>query len=91
MARNAAAGDLGGYSAFVRRILTAYGRKVASADPEDLPALAATRAALDEAIHQAITGQRAAGRSWESIGAAMGMTAQGASQSHKRYAARQQA
>ena len=66
------------FQAFVKRIIRAYGRRVASSDPEALAALVALRAELDDAIDQGVTGLRAGGYSWTQIATPMGMTKQAA-------------
>jgi len=73
-------GDHSEYSAFIRRALRAYGRRVAAADVEDLAELLAVRDAVDEAITRAVAGLRAAGRSWGEIAHATGTTRQAAQQ-----------
>jgi hypothetical protein len=79
------AGDHSEFNAFVRRVLRAYGRRVAAADVEDLAELLAVRAAVDEAIDRAVAGLREAGRSWTEIAKATGTTRQAVQQ---RYATR---
>ena len=66
------------FQAFVKRIVRAHGRRVASSDPEALAALVALRAELDAAIDQGVTGLRAGGYSWAQIAAPLGMTKQAA-------------
>lgn len=66
------------FTAFVKRIVKAHGKRVASSDPEALADLVALRAELDEAIDTGITGLRAGGYSWTQIAAPMGMTKQAA-------------
>lgn len=73
-------GDHARYQAFVRRILRAYGRRMAEADPEDLVELLAMRDEVDAAIAAAARGLHASGRSWTEIGAAVGMSRQAARQ-----------
>jgi hypothetical protein len=68
------------YQAMVGRILRAYGRRVASADPEALAELVALRDQLDTAIDAGVAGLRTAGYSWAAIGAPMGMSRQAAQQ-----------
>lgn len=80
--RRSSAGDLGEYRAFVRRILRAYSRRVAAADPEDLALLLEVAVDVDRAIDQAVAGLRRAGFSWAQIAAATGVTKQAA---HERW------
>lgn len=68
------------YSAFVRRIVAAHGRRIARGDVEGLAALAALADDVDTALADAVTGLRAAGFSWAEIGARLGMTRQAAQQ-----------
>jgi hypothetical protein len=68
------------YAAFVRRSIRAHGRRVGNADPEDLAELVAMRESLDEAIAQAVRGQRENGFSWAAIGRGLGVTRQAAQQ-----------
>lgn len=70
------------YLAMLRRMLRAAGKRVADADEVELAALLALRAELDQAIATAAVGQHATGRSWQTIGAAAGMTKQAA---HERW------
>ena len=69
------------FGAMVSRMIRAYGRRVADADPEDLAELVAMRGQLDEAITTAVDHLRAHhGFSWASIGEALGCTRQAAQQ-----------
>lgn len=67
----------------VRRTIKRAGERVADADEIELQQLIALRAVLEEAIDTAIQGQRTRS-SWEKIGAALGMTRQGAYQRYGR-------
>lgn len=62
----------------VRRMIRAHGRRCAEADPEDLAELVDVGRALDEAVTEAVAGQRANGFSWSQIGAALGISRQAA-------------
>lgn len=64
----------------VRRIVRAHGRRVAGADPEDLPALADLHRAVDDALREAVRGQRDAGFSWADIARGLGTSKQAAQQ-----------
>lgn len=66
------------YLRAVQRMLRAAGRRVADADEPELAALLAMRRDLDDAIQQAVDGQRAIGRSWAHIAAAAGTSRQAA-------------
>ena len=68
------------YAAFLRRVLRAYSRRVASGDIEAITEMAAIAAEIDTAIRDAITGLRARGYSWADIAARLGITRQGAQQ-----------
>lgn len=68
------------YAAFVRRILRAYTRRVATGDVEALTDMVALSSVLDEAIAQAVTGLRAHGYSWADIAARLGISRQAAQQ-----------
>ena len=68
------------YSAFVRRILRAYARRVATGDVEALTLMLGLSAEIDSAIGQAVTGLREFGYSWAEIGSRLGITRQAAQQ-----------
>jgi len=68
------------YAAFVRRILRAYARRVATGDVEALADMVNLAAHLDEAIGQAVIGLRAHGYSWADIGNRLGISRQAAQQ-----------
>ena len=70
--------DTDEYLRMVARVITATGKRVADADPDDLRALLALRDQVDAAILTAVRGLRASGSSWEDIGAATGTTRQAA-------------
>lgn len=55
------------------RMIKAAGRRVAEADEHELAALNELRNTIDEALHTAVEGQRASGRSWSHVGQALGM------------------
>lgn len=62
------------YVASVGRMIRAAGRRVGQEDADDLAILATLRAEVEEAIVEAIAGQRSAGVRWASIGEALGVT-----------------
>jgi hypothetical protein len=68
------------YAAFLRRILAAYSRRVASGDIEAITAMAGIARDIDTALRDAIAGLRACGYSWADIAARLGVTRQGAQQ-----------
>lgn len=68
------------FAAFSRRIMRAYARRVAVADPAALGELVRLRADVDAAISQAVAGLRAEGFSWGEIGRELGLTRQAAQQ-----------
>ena len=72
------------YAAFTRRILAAHARRISQGDIEGLTALAALAADIDTALHQAVTGLRAAGYSWADIAHRLGVTRQAAQQRFTR-------
>jgi hypothetical protein len=76
------AGDHSEFSGFVRRILRAYSRRCADADPEDLVELLALQVEVTNAINAAVAGLREQGCSWAEIARATGTSRQAA---HKRW------
>jgi hypothetical protein len=68
------------YTAFVRRILCAYSRRVGDGDIEALALMLGLADEIDTAIAEAIKGLRARGYSWAEIGARLGITRQAAQQ-----------
>lgn len=68
------------YAAFVRRIVRAYAKRVATGDVEALTDMVALSTQLDDAIGQAVTGLRSHGYSWADIAARLGITRQAAQQ-----------
>lgn len=73
-------GDHAEFSAFVRRILRAMGRRCAQSDPEDLADLLALRAEVDKAVDLAVAGMRERGTSWTEIARPLGISRQAARQ-----------
>ena len=68
------------YAAFLRRVIRAYSRRVASGDIEALTTMAHLADDLEDATRQAITGLRQFGYSWADIALRLGITRQGAQQ-----------
>jgi hypothetical protein len=68
------------YTAFLRRIIAAYSRRVAAGDIEAITGMAALADDLEDATRQAITGLRESGYSWADIALRLGITRQGAQQ-----------
>jgi hypothetical protein len=68
------------YDAFVRRVLRAYSRRIASGDIDALTQMTSLAAEMDAAIAQAVAGLRAFGYSWADIGDRLGVTRQAAQQ-----------
>ena len=68
------------YSAFTRRILRAYSRRVGDGDVEALALMLGLADEIDTAIAEAIKGLRAYGYSWAEIGSRLGITRQAAQQ-----------
>ncbi|MEU5155210.1 hypothetical protein [Glycomyces sp. NPDC021274] len=68
------------FNGFARRIIRAYGRRVAEGDVDALPELLELSASLDEAITNAVRGLRAFGYSWAEIAERIGMSRQAAQQ-----------
>jgi hypothetical protein len=68
------------YSAFVRRILRAYSRRVGDGDVEALVLMTSLAVEIDDAIAEAVKGLRRYGYSWAEIGARLGITRQAAQQ-----------
>jgi hypothetical protein len=68
------------YSAFVRRILRAYARRVGDGDVEALALMHGLADEIDTAIAEAVKGLRTCGYSWIEIGDRLGITRQAAQQ-----------
>ena len=68
------------YSAFARRVIAAYSRRIGRGDIDAITDMAALADDLDAAIRTAITGLRARGYSWADIGDRLGVTRQAAQQ-----------
>lgn len=68
------------FGAFARRVMRAYGRRVADRDIGALGGLAQLRADVDEATRHAVDSLRVQGYSWADIGRELGVTRQAAQQ-----------
>src|SRR5882757_584765 len=68
------------YGAFVRRIVAAHGRRIASGDVECLRDLVALADEVDRATDVAVAGLRRVGYSWAEIASRLGITRQAAQQ-----------
>jgi hypothetical protein len=68
------------YADFLRRVIRAYSRRVASGDIDAITDMAHLAADFDIAIQQAVTGLRRTGYSWADIGLRLGITRQAAQQ-----------
>lgn len=66
------------YAAMVRRMIRAYGRRVAEGDEVDLQELLLLRVEVEQAIEAAVRGQRRAGQSWAYIGRGLEVSRQAA-------------
>jgi hypothetical protein len=68
------------YAAFLRRVIRAYSRRIATGDIDALTDMADIATDLDTAIREAVTGLRGKGYSWADIGLRLGITRQAAQQ-----------
>jgi hypothetical protein len=68
------------YAAFLRRVIGAYGRRIATGDIDALADAVSLATQLDTSIRTAITGLRSRGYSWADIGRQLGVTRQAAQQ-----------
>jgi hypothetical protein len=68
------------YAAFLRRVIRAFGRRIAAGDIDALADAAILSRQLDITIKNAITGLRQRGYSWADIGLQLGVTRQAAQQ-----------
>jgi hypothetical protein len=68
------------YSAFVRRILRSYTRRVGDGDVEALALMTGLAEEIDTAIAEAVKGLRTCGYSWAEISSRLGITRQAAQQ-----------
>jgi hypothetical protein len=68
------------YAAFIRRIIRAFAKRVATGDVEALRDMVGLSGLLDEAITEAVIGLRKHGYSWAEIGDRLGITRQAAQQ-----------
>jgi hypothetical protein len=68
------------YAAFARRVIRAWGRRVAAGDIDAISDMAAAARELDDAMRRAVAGLRAKEYSWAEIAARLGVTRQAAQQ-----------
>lgn len=68
------------YAAFLRRVIRAYGRRIAAGDVEALADAVDLLNELDAALAHAVTGLRAYGYSWADIARPLAITRQAAQQ-----------
>lgn len=68
------------YAAFARRIMRAYGRRVATGDVEALADLIALGREVESATDEAVAGLRSYGYSWAEIASRLGVSRQAAQQ-----------
>ncbi|WP_369819687.1 hypothetical protein [Actinoplanes sp. TFC3] len=74
------------YAAFVRRIIRAYARRVATGDVEALRDMVGLSTLLDDSIGDAVKGLRTHGYSWAEIADRLGISRQAA---HQRWGGEQ--
>ncbi len=72
------------YLSMLRRMLRAAARRVAGGDEPELADLVRLRDDLEQAIAQAVTGQREQGRSWQGVADGLGVTRQAAQMRYGR-------
>lgn len=68
------------FAAFARRIIRAFGRRIAKGDIDALADISFLSEQIDQAIKDSVTGLRARGYSWADIGRQLGVTKQAAQQ-----------
>lgn len=73
------------FAAFARRIIRAFGRRIAAGDVEALPELVQLQRDIDAIMGDAVKGLKAQGYSWAEIAARTGTTRQGAQQRWAKY------
>jgi hypothetical protein len=84
MARAKRVREAAEYGGMVRRMLRAYGRRVADRDVEALTELVGMRAELEAAVQVAVDGLRASGYSWAEVARPLGISRQAAQQRYGR-------
>jgi DNA-directed RNA polymerase specialized sigma24 family protein len=70
------------YAAFARRVLRAYGRRIATGDIDAITELSALSEEVESALGSAVLGLRLLGYSWAEIGKRLGVTRQAV---HERW------
>lgn len=87
MSRRKVERETSDYLGMVRRVIRSAGRRVAEGDEVDLAELLKLRESVEEAIADAVRGQREQyGRSWAYIALGLGTTRQNAQQRYGRAA-----
>lgn len=81
-ARNGRKRENNEFAGFARRIIRAYGRRIAAGDVEALPELAQLQRELDDVMGQAVVGLKAKGYSWADVAERLGVSRQAA---HQRF------
>jgi biotin operon repressor len=71
------------YALFARRVLRAYGRRIAGGDIDAIADLGRLLGEVETALSRAVTGLRDSGYSWAEIGLRLGVTRQAV---HQRWA-----
>ena len=70
------------YAAFIRRVLRAYGRRIAQGDIDAITELSTLFGEVEAALGTAVLGLRLLGYSWADIGKRLGVTRQAV---HERW------
>ena len=73
------------FAAFARRIIRAFGRRIAAGDVEALPDLVQLQRDIDAIMGDAVKGLKDQGYSWAEIATRTGTTRQAAQQRWARY------
>jgi hypothetical protein len=73
------------FGAFVRRVIRAYGKRVADRDIDALAGLAEIQLEVDAALRLAVVNLHSAGYSWTDIARVLGTTRQAARQRFAKY------
>lgn len=79
------------YADMLARMVKAYAKRVGNGDPVDLARMVEIRRAFDQAILEAVRGQREAGFSWREVAEGLGTTRQSAQITYGRRQAERDA